>query len=79
MFYAASAFKNLFYIGAIIGGIDAIILYFLRMNPLSEKGKTLGWDYDIAFNFELIIIITFILCILLCLLHAINKDKLSIK
>ncbi|NLJ95688.1 MAG: hypothetical protein GX321_00925 [Clostridiales bacterium] len=79
MFYAASVFNNLFYIGTIIGGIDAAILLLLWKNPISEKSKVLGWDYDIAFNFELILLITFILCILLCFVHAIIKNKPSSK
>lgn len=79
MFYAASAFYNLFYIGAIMGAINSLILILLWKNPISEKAKIIGWDYDIAFNFELMIVITFILCILLSLINVIKNEKLSKK
>lgn len=75
MFYAASVFKNLSYMGAILGALDAAILIFLWKNPITENAKIHGWDYDIAFNFETMIFLTFILCILICLLNVIIKEK----
>lgn len=75
MLYAASGYKKLFFIGALIGLIDAAILIFLWKNPITDKAKLYGWDFDIAFKFELLLLATFTLCILISLLSTINQVK----
>lgn len=75
VFYAASLFKNVFYIGIILGLIDAIILIFLWKNPITAMSKLHGWDYDIAFHFELLLLANFLICILICLITVLIKDK----
>lgn len=75
LYYAASGFKNLSYIGTILGAIDASILVYLWKNPVTENAKIYGWDYDIAFNFELIMLFTLIICITLCLLDVVTREQ----
>lgn len=79
MFYAASRIKNMFFISLILGFIDAAILIFLWKNPITEASKLHGWNYDIAFQFELLLLANFIICIIICLLATlISKDKNSL-
>lgn len=75
LYYAASGFKNLSFIGGILGAIDALILVFIRINPITENSKIYGWDYDIAFNFELIMLFTLIVCIAICFLDALTREQ----
>lgn len=75
MFYAASGYKKLFFIGIVLGLIDASIIIFLWKNPITKKARLYGWDFDIAFKFELLLLATFALCILISLLSTINKVK----
>ena len=73
MFYAASGLKQLFFINIILGFIDGAVLIFLWKNPVTYNSKLHGWDYEIAFQFELLLLITFIICIIICLIDALLK------
>lgn len=75
MFYAASGLQKLFYINLILGFIDAAILVSLWRNPVTEASKLHGWDYDIAFQFEMLLLANLIICILICLIDVIIKEK----
>ncbi len=75
MFYAASGLKKLFYLNLILGFIDAAILVFLWKSPLTEASKLHGWDYDIAFKFELLLLANFIICIIICLVDVLKREK----
>jgi peptidoglycan/LPS O-acetylase OafA/YrhL len=75
VFYAASQLKKIFYINVIMGFIDGAVLIFLWKNPITEASKYYGWDYDIALNFELLLLVNFILSILICLVSTFIKDK----
>lgn len=75
MFYAASRLKKMFFIGLVLGAIDAIILIFLWKNPVTDMSRLHGWDYDIAFQFELLLLTNFIICIMICLTSVLIKDK----
>lgn len=75
LFYAASGLKKLFYINLILGFIDAAILVFLWKNPLTEASKLHGWDYDIGFQFELLLLANIVICILICLINVLIREK----
>ncbi|NLO09844.1 MAG: hypothetical protein GX129_08285 [Clostridiales bacterium] len=75
MFYAASGLKRLFYINLILGFIDAAILVFLWKNPLTEASRLRGWDYDIALQFELLLLANLIICIIICLIDVLIREK----
>jgi hypothetical protein len=75
VFYAASGLKKIFFIGLILGLIDAIILIFLWKNPITAASKLYGWDYDIAFKFELLLLANIIICILICLIAVLIEGK----
>lgn len=75
LFYAASELKKLQFTGIILGLFDAAVLIFLRNNPVSEMAKLHGWDFDIAFHFELLLLANFILCIFICLATVLIKER----
>lgn len=77
MFYAASGHKKLYFTGMTLGLIDAVVLIFLRNNPLTKGGKFYGWDFDIAYKFELLLLANFTVCIIICFFSAVNRGKLS--
>lgn len=64
MLYAASSIRKLPFISSIIGVLFAIALLWIKFLPSSTKANVYGWDYDIYFQFELILVVTFILCII---------------
>lgn len=75
IFYAASGLKKLFYINIILGFIDGLILIFLWKNPITNMSKLDGLDYNIAFQFELLMLANFIICIIICLMDALLREK----
>lgn len=75
IFYAASRLKNFFFIGIILGFIDALILIFLWKNPVTNLSKLYGWDYEIAFQFEILLLSNFIICIIICFIDVLIRKK----
>jgi hypothetical protein len=75
MFYAASKLKRLFFIGAAFGLIDGAVLIFLWKNPITEASTLHSWDFDIAYQFELLLLANFIICIIICLVAAFTRGK----
>ena len=75
MFYAASGLKRLFFINIILGFIDAALLIFLWKNPITDNSRFYGWDYEIAFQFELLLLANFIICIIICLIDVLLREK----
>lgn len=75
MFYAASGLKKLFYLNIVLGLIDAAILIFLWKYSPTKASKIHGWDYDIAFEFELLLLANFIICIIICLVDVLIREK----
>ncbi len=65
MFYAASTLRKLPYLSTLLGILVTVILWYLYKNPQTPEGQLFGWDYDYMVNFEYIMLITFILCILI--------------
>jgi hypothetical protein len=74
IFYAASGLKKLFFSNIILGFIDGALLIFLRLNPITYKSRLYGWDYDIAYQFELLLLANFIICIILCLIKVLKEE-----
>lgn len=79
MFYAVSGVKKIYYLSSIIGLIDAIILLYIRKHPITDKAKVYGWDFDIAYNFEMILLTNLIICLLFCFLAELLKAKIKKK
>ncbi len=74
IFYAAAGLKKLVFIGGVLGFLDGAALIFLKHNPLSESDYKYGWDFNIAYRFELILLTNFIICSILCLHAAIKRS-----
>lgn len=74
MLYAASCIKRASFISILIGLANAAALLILRYYPISAEAKIYGWDYNIYNDFELILLSSLILCILVRFLAAI-MDK----
>lgn len=80
MFYAASSLRKMPYLSIILGAANASILLLIYKFPVTATAKTYGWDYDIAQNFEILMIEFLILSILICLLSVIrNKQEEEVK
>lgn len=77
MFYAASGIRKLPYLGAILGISNAAALLLFRYSPITDAAKIHGWDYDIVSNLETLLILTSILCILLCFFAFLQKREVK--
>lgn len=77
MLYLATGIKKAPYLGTAIGIINAILLLLLRYVPMTADAKSFGWDYSISFHFELLVITTFIICILIRLVTAIKTKAIQ--
>lgn len=73
--YAASGLRKLPYLGAIIGILNAAAMLWLRYFPSTEAARMYGWDYDIASNVEILMILTLIVCILLRFFASFQKKE----
>ena len=63
------------YIGTVIGILNAAALLLMRYLPFTENAKYFGWDYDIAFLMELLVLSTLILCIIIRILEEVYRKK----
>lgn len=79
MFYAASGHKKLYLTGAVLGLAFAGILVFFRHYPLTYDGNLYGWDFDIAYKFELLLLFNFLICIIICFFTAVKRNVESAK
>lgn len=68
--YASSSIPKLPILGAILGLLGGCTLFWLYRSPVTAEGKLYGWDYDIAIQFEQILLILICLSILLTFLGA---------
>ncbi|HWT27640.1 MAG TPA: hypothetical protein VN131_06845 [Mobilitalea sp.] len=75
MIYAASSIRRLPYLGTVIGAANAIALLWLRYFPFTTDAKSHGWDYDIAFSFELLIILSILACLFIRFIAVFQKDE----
>lgn len=75
MFYAASGLPRLAYLGVVFGFMNAVVLLLLWKYPVTQTARLYGWDYDISYNFELLMLTTFILCILVCLITSVYRER----
>lgn len=75
MFYAASGLKKPFYISTILGLFDAAILLIIWTQPATEASKINGLEYNIAFQFELLLLANLIICILICLIAVLIQNQ----
>lgn len=75
IFYAASGHRKLYLAGSVLGFIDAAVLIYFRNNPVTEKADLYGWDFDIVYKFELILLANFIICMIICFLSAFYREK----
>jgi hypothetical protein len=79
MLYVASGINRLRYIGLGLGVLNAVMMILLRYFPISIPAKTYGWDYDISNKIELLMISTFLFCILVRLYEVrISKVKKTV-
>ena len=76
MLYAASSPAKFPFFGTILGDISAAVLLFFRFVPITADAKLRGWDSDIAFKFELILMATFIISVIIQLISVLKKDNL---
>jgi hypothetical protein len=79
MLYVASGIKKLPNIGLAAGLINAIVYILMRYYPSTELAKTYGWDFDISNKVELLIIFTFIFCILVRIYEVVLAKKQETK
>ena len=79
MFYAASGHKKLYPAGTVLGLAFAGILVFFRHYPLTYDGKLYGWDFDIAYKFELLLLFSFLICIIICFFTAVKRNMNATK
>ncbi|MBH1940076.1 hypothetical protein I5677_04095 [Mobilitalea sibirica] len=75
MFYAASCIYKAAYISTILGILNSITLLVLRYFPFTAKATFYGWDRDIFQNFEILMLSTFTLCILLRLFASVYNSR----
>lgn len=75
MLYAASGIHKLPYLGTILGAINAGLLYFFMINPVTQNASIYGWDADIVVEFEAMIIITFVICVIIQIISVILKNN----
>lgn len=73
MYYSASGFHKLPFISTILGTLNAIALLVLWKSPMTDAAKLYGWDYDIALNFEFLMMVSLGFSIMLSLLSVIKK------
>jgi hypothetical protein len=79
MLYSASSIRRLPYLGAILGAIVTVFLWYIYRNPLTAEGRLYGWDYDYLLNFEYTMLITFIVCIVIRLLATLINNPALLK
>lgn len=75
MLYAAAGIRKLYYISAIIGLLDAIVLIFFWKYPPIDKARLYNWDFYIAFKFDMLLLATFIICLIISLIATLIKAK----
>ncbi len=73
--YSASTIKKIPFLGLILGGLKGIALLIIRFKPASPSDFFIAWDRNIAVQFEMLTLITFILCILIRFIAAIYNSK----
>lgn len=71
--YAASSIPKLPFLSTILGLLAGIALYWIYKYPVTADAIRNGWDFDIAENFEYILLITIGVGILLTFLAALVK------
>lgn len=75
MLYAASGVKRFPYIGLALGILNAVAMLFFRYVPFTQAAKMYGWEYDINGKIDMIIIFSFVICILVRIYEVrITKD-----
>lgn len=71
--YAVSYIPRLPFISTALGLLSGVALFSLYKNPVTTIAKQYGWDFDIAENFEYILLLTLAVGILLTFLGALVK------
>jgi hypothetical protein len=77
MLYVASGINRLSYIGILLGTLNAAVMIMLRYFPLTALSRTYGWDIDIANKVEMLLLFTFIFCILVRIYEVILAKKVK--
>ena len=75
--FIVSGNRKLPYIGTIIGILNAAALLLMRYFPITSNAKEYGWDHDIAFFMELLVLTTLVLCIIIRILEEVFHKKKS--
>lgn len=75
MLYSASGIKRMPFLSTVIGAANAVILLLFYKYPSTDTLQAGGWDFDIAENFEILMLEFFILCILICLFGVVKNSR----
>ena len=75
MLYSSSTINRLPFISLILAIINSVILIIMRYAPFASSTAIHGWDYNIVFQLEILMLLTFITCILIRLFVAILNTK----
>lgn len=77
MLYAASGIHKLPYLGTILGAVNAALLYFFMINPVTENASIYGWDSDIVMLLEGMIMLTFVICLIIQIISVFLKKNVE--
>lgn len=73
--FAVTGRKRFPYLTVVISVINAVVLLFRRYVPTTRDTKLYGWDYNLNAVIELLIIITFSLCISFYVIDTILNSR----
>lgn len=79
MFFAVSGIKKLNFAAPVIGLLDAIALFIFSKYPINKNAGVFGWDSDINIKIDIIILITFTICILIRIYGTFAADRKTVK
>lgn len=75
IFYVITQFKIFPYCDIVLGIVNILVLLSYRFLPLTQDTKLHGWDYNILLYFEILLVLTLVLAIILRILSIVLSKK----